>query len=142
MAMNLKALKCCVEIARQGSFTKAAHKLHIAQPALSMAVTRLEEELGVMLFNRAGRQITVTPEGQCFLSRVETAMLELDMARQELRDMAQLVSGEIKLGVPPMFGIKYVPELLSSFRHDVVADFDANDGNNQITHTCVNKSSY
>lgn len=114
--MNLKALKCCVEIARQGSFTKAAQTLHIAQPALSMAVTRLEEDLGVMLFNRAARQITVTAEGRCFLARVETALLELDMARQELADMAQLLSGEIRLGVPPMFGIKYVPELLSSFR--------------------------
>ncbi|MFS2159401.1 LysR family transcriptional regulator [Pseudomonas sp. Pseusp122] len=114
--MNLKALKCCVEIARQGSFTKAAQTLHIAQPALSMAVTRLEEELGVVLFNRAARQITVTAEGQCFLARVESALLELDMARQELHDMAHLQRGEIKLGVPPMFGIKYVPNLLGSFR--------------------------
>jgi DNA-binding transcriptional LysR family regulator len=118
MPMNLKALKCCVEIARQGSFTKAAQTLHIAQPALSMAVTRLEEELGVVLFNRAARQITVTAEGQCFLRRVETALLELDMARQELRDMSQLISGEIKLGVPPMFGIKYIPLLLGSFRQE------------------------
>lgn len=115
-AMNLKALKCCVEIARQGSFTKAAHTLHIAQPALSMAVTRLEEELGVVLFNRAARQITVTAEGQCFLARVESALLELDMARQELHDMSQLLSGEIKLGVPPMFGLKHIPDLLGSFR--------------------------
>jgi LysR family cyn operon transcriptional activator len=116
--VNLKALRCCVEIARQGSFTKAAHTLHIAQPALSMAVTRLEEELDVILFNRAPRQITVTAEGQCFLGRVELALLELDMARQELRDMAQLHSGEIKLGVPPMFGINYVPDLLSAFRRE------------------------
>lgn len=114
--MNLKALQCCVEIVRQGSFTKAAQTLHIAQPALSMAVTRLEEELGVVLFKRAPRQITVTAEGRCFLARVESALLELGMARQELNDMAQLLSGEIRLGVPPMFGIKYVPALLGGFR--------------------------
>jgi DNA-binding transcriptional LysR family regulator len=112
--MNLKALKCCVEVARQGSFTKAAQSLHIAQPALSMAVTRLEEELGVTLFNRAARQITVTAQGQSFLARVEVALLELDMARQELRDMAQLHSGEIRLGVPPMFGINYIPQVLNA----------------------------
>lgn len=116
--MNWKALKCCVEIARLGSFTKAAQSMHIAQPALSMAVTRLEEELGVVLFNRAPRQITVTAEGQCFLTRVKQGLLELEMARQELRDMAQLHSGEIKLGVPPMFGINYVPDLLSAFRDE------------------------
>ena len=67
--MNLKALEYCVEIARQGSFTKAAQALHVAQPALSMAVSRLEDELGVALFNRATRQISVTAEGELFLAR-------------------------------------------------------------------------
>lgn len=114
--MNLKALKCCVEIARLGSFTQAARAMHIAQPALSMAVTRLENELGVVLFNRAGRQVTVTAEGHAFLARVDRALLELDLARQELSDMADLQRGEIRLGVPPMFGINYMPELLSAFR--------------------------
>ncbi|SDG80098.1 DNA-binding transcriptional regulator, LysR family [Pseudomonas flavescens] len=115
-AVNLRALKCCVEIARLGSFTRAAEAMHIAQPALSMAVTRLEEELGVVLFNRAARQISVTAEGQVFLERVAKALLELDMAHQELGDMADLQRGEIRLGVPPMFGIHYMPELLSAFR--------------------------
>lgn len=114
--MNLKALKCCVEVARQGSFTKAAKTLHIAQPALSMSVGRMEEELGVTLFNRAGRKVTVTVEGQRFLARVEVALLELDMARQELRDMMQLQVGEIRVGLPPMFGLNYIPEVLTAFR--------------------------
>ena len=113
--MNLKALMCCVEVARQGSFTKAAQSLHIAQPALSMAVTRLEEELGVTLFNRAARKITVTAEGKSFLARVEVALLELDMARQELRDLSHLQRGEIRLGVPPMYGINYIPQVLNAF---------------------------
>lgn len=116
--MNLKALQCCVEVARQGSFTKAAQALHIAQPALSMAVSRLEEELGVTLFNRAARQISVTAEGQRFLARVEESLAMLDMARQELRDMTQLHSGEIHVGVPPMFGLNHIPDLLSAFRKD------------------------
>lgn len=115
--MNLKALKCCLEVARLSSFTSAAQALHIAQPALSMAVGRMEDELGVTLFNRAGRKVTVTAEGQRFLTRVEVALLELDMARQELRDMAHLHSGEIRLGVPPMFGLNYIPEVLCAFRN-------------------------
>lgn len=115
-SVNLKALQCCAEIVRQGSFTKAAQTLHIAQPALSMAVSRLEDELGVLLFNRASRTVTVTAEGGAFLKRVEAALLELEMARQELRDMTEVMSGEVRLGVPPMFGIRYVPALLSEFR--------------------------
>lgn len=114
--MNLKALRCCVEIARQGSFTKAAQNLHIAQPALSMAVTRLEEELGVALFNRTTRRVTVTAEGQQFLGRIAAALHEMDIARQELREMIDLQRGELRLGIPPMFGLHYVPELIKRFR--------------------------
>jgi LysR family cyn operon transcriptional activator len=114
--MNLKALAYCVEIARQGSFTKAAQALHVAQPALSMAVGRLEEELGVALFNRATRQISVTAEGQLFLTRAEACLEGLAGARRELQDLTQLHSGEIRVGVPPMYGIRHIPELLMQFR--------------------------
>ncbi|OIN45324.1 LysR family transcriptional regulator [Pseudomonas azotoformans] len=114
--MNLKALEYCVEIARQGSFTKAAQALHVAQPALSMAVSRLEDELGVALFNRATRQISVTAEGQLFLARAEACLQGLAGARRELQDLTQLHSGEIRVGVPPMYGIRHIPELLMQFR--------------------------
>lgn len=114
--MNLKALEYCVEIARQGSFTKAALALHVAQPALSMAVSRLENELGVALFNRATRQISVTAEGQLFLARAEASLQGLAGARRELQDLTQLHSGEIRIGVPPMYGIRHIPELLMQFR--------------------------
>lgn len=114
--MNLKALEYCVEIARQGSFTKAAQALHVAQPALSMAVSRLEDELGVALFNRATRQISVTAEGQLFPARAEACLQGLAGARRELQDLTQLHSGEIRVGVPPMYGIRHIPELLMQFR--------------------------
>lgn len=114
--MNLKALEYCVEIARQGSFTKAAQALHVAQPALSMAVSRLEDELGVALFNRATRQISVTAEGQVFLARAEACLQGLAGARRELQDLTQLHSGEIRVGVPPMYGIRHIPELLMQYR--------------------------
>lgn len=114
--MNLRALEYCVEIARQGSFTKAAQALHVAQPALSMAVSRLEDELGVALFNRATRQISVTAEGQLFLARAEACLEGLAGARRELQDLTQLHSGEIRVGVPPMYGIRHIPDLLMQFR--------------------------
>ncbi|WP_426136741.1 LysR family transcriptional regulator [Pseudomonas sp. PWP3-1b2] len=114
--MNLKALEYCVEIARQSSFTKAAQALHVAQPALSMAVSRLEDELGVVLFNRATRQISVTAEGQLFLARAEACLQGLAGARRELQDLTQLHSGEIRVGVPPMYGIRHIPQLLMQYR--------------------------
>lgn len=114
--MNLKALTYCVAVARLGSFTRAAQSLHVAQPALSMAVARLEEELGVQLFNRAARQVTVTAEGQLFLGKAQVSLLALDDARQALKDLTQLSSGEIRVGIPPMYGIRHIPELLAQFR--------------------------
>ncbi|OLF52928.1 LysR family transcriptional regulator [Pseudomonas chlororaphis] len=114
--MNLKALRYCVEVARESSFTKAAQNLHVAQPALSMAVSRLEDELGVVLFNRATRQVSLTAEGKLFLARVESCLLGLDGARRELNDLSQRQSGEIRVGVPPMYGIRHIPELLMQFR--------------------------
>lgn len=63
----------------------------------------------------------MTAEGKSFLARVEVALLELDMARQELRDLAQVHSGEIRLGVPPMFGINYIPQVLNAFGKSIQA---------------------
>ncbi len=111
--MNLKALKYAVEVARTGSFTQAAQRLHIAQSALSMAVARLETELGVPLFNRAGKRITLTAEGARFLGRVEHLLQGLNNARQELTDLEQLRTGEVRLGFAPMFGMG----LLQAFHH-------------------------
>lgn len=114
--MNLKALTYCVTVAQLGSFTKAAQALHVAQPALSMAVARLEEELGVQLFNRAGRQLTITAEGQLFVQRVEAGLVQLRGARQALKDLTALECGEIRVGIPPLYGIGHIPELLAQFR--------------------------
>ena len=131
--MNLKALRCCVEIVRQGSFTKAAQHLHIAQPAPSMAVTRLEEELGVSLFNRTTRKVVLTVEGEQFLPRIASALREMDVARQALRDMADLKRGEVRLGIPPMFGLHYVPGLMNAFLAFTMSSFSARGRNEVIT---------
>lgn len=113
--MNLKALKYAVEVARSGSFTLAAHRLHIAQSALSMAISRLEQELGTPLFNRTSRQVSVTAEGRRFLDRIEPALLGINTARQEMTDLGQLQVGEVRLGFPPMFGLGLLPEWLHAF---------------------------
>jgi len=113
--MNLKALKYAVEVARSGSFTLAAQRLFIAQSALSMAVSRLEKELGVPLFNRTSRQVSVTAEGRRFLDRVERALLDINIAKQEMTDLGQLQSGEVRIGFPPMFGLGALPDWLHAF---------------------------
>lgn len=68
--MDLRQLRFFVEIARQSNFTKAAEQLRVAQPAVSMAIKKLEEELDLVLFNRQEKRISLTAEGEIFLARL------------------------------------------------------------------------
>lgn len=116
--MNLKALKYAVEVARCGSFTLAAQRLHIAQSALSMAISRLEKELGVPLFNRTSKRCTATAEGKRFLQNVERSLQGLNSACQEMTDLGLLQVGEVRIGFPPMFGLGVLPDWLDAFHQE------------------------
>ncbi len=61
--MELRVLRYFLTVAKEQSFTKAAEQLHITQPTLSRQLAALEEELGTVLFNRGGRNVTLTDEG-------------------------------------------------------------------------------
>jgi DNA-binding transcriptional LysR family regulator len=99
-------------VARLEHMTKAAEQLQIAQPSLSKTIARLEEDLGVPLFDRNGRQIRLNPFGQAFLTRVERAFMELNEGRRELQDLAGLHEGTITLAVTIP---RILPDLLGSF---------------------------
>jgi DNA-binding transcriptional LysR family regulator len=113
--MDLRALRYCESIARLGSFTKAAQEVHVAQPAMSMAVAKLEEELGTKLFVRLPRGAVATPEGEVLVARALRIFDEIDSAKRELQDASDLATGRIRVGFPPMYGLHYLPQLLSGF---------------------------
>lgn len=95
--MELLQLKYFQKVALLEHMTKAANELHIAQPALSMMIARLEDDLGVPLFDRTGRQIRLNAYGAAFLRKVETALHSLEEGRREINDMAGLERGTVKL---------------------------------------------
>jgi LysR family cyn operon transcriptional activator len=113
--MDVRTLRYCQAIARLGSFTKAAAALHVAQPALSVAIKGLENELGVALFVRQARRVSVTAEGAMLLQRAERIFEEIDTARSELQDAVGLRIGEVRVGMPPMYGLEYFPKLIADF---------------------------
>ena len=114
--MELRNLRYFEAIARLGSITRAAEELHIAQPALSVAMKKLEEELGVMLFNRQqNRRVTLTAEGEILLKRAARLFQEVDSARREIEDATELRSGEVKIGVPPMYGLQFFLPVMDAF---------------------------
>lgn len=108
-------LRYCQAVARLGSFTKAADEIHIAQPAMSMAVAKLEDELGAKLFFRVPRGVTPTPEGELLLARAARIFAELDSARREIQDASDMSTGVVRVGFPPMYGLHYFPQLLMGF---------------------------
>ncbi len=113
--MDTRALRYSLAIARFGSFTRAAESLHVAQPALSVAIKKLEAELGVTLFVRKAHRVEPTVEGRILLARAERVFNEMDSAVSEIADAIELRTGVIRLGMPPMFGLQYFPDVIAQF---------------------------
>jgi DNA-binding transcriptional LysR family regulator len=93
--VDLLQLRYFQAVARHEHVSRAAEELRVAQPALSRSIARLEAELGVALFDRRGRRVTLNRFGAAFLARVAVALGELDQARSELHDAAGLAHGSV-----------------------------------------------
>ena len=93
--MDLLQLRYFQAVARHQHVSRAAAELHVAQPALSRAIARLEAEVGVPLFDRRGRRIRLNRFGAMFLARAGRALGELDQGQHELRDAAGLAQGTV-----------------------------------------------
>lgn len=95
--MELLQLQYFRKVAELEHMTKAAEELRIAQPALSKTISRLEEDLGVPLFDRKGRHIKLNAFGKAYLHKVETALKALDDGRKEVEDLAGMERGRVSL---------------------------------------------
>lgn len=113
--MDLRQLRFFVEIIRQSSFTRAAEKMHVAQPAVSMAIRKLEEELELTLINRQDRRVSPTAEGEVFLRHAERILENCAAAQSEMAEVRGLARGEVRIGIPPMMSSYYFPRLISEF---------------------------
>lgn len=97
--MELTQLRFFLEVAKTEHMTKSAEKLHIAQPSLTQAIHKLEEELGVPLFDHRGRNITLTEYGQFLAEKLTPLLAEIDRLPFELRRMAKTSSETIHISV-------------------------------------------
>ena len=114
--MDLRHLKVFVEIVRQGSFTRAAERLHIAQPAVSVTLRKLEEELDLTLLNRQEKHLTLTAEGETLLRHAERILADFNTAETEMAELRGLTRGEVRIGIPPMMSSYYFPLIIRNFR--------------------------
>lgn len=97
--MELRELDALLAIAEERHFTRAAARLHIAQPALSQQIRRLEADVGLRLVDRTTRRVALTDAGEALAARARRARAELDAARSELEDLRGLRAGRVVLGV-------------------------------------------
>ncbi len=101
--MQLHQLAYAVAVAEERSFTRAAERLHLAQPSLSRQVRLLEGELGVSLFNRGPGQapVTLTPDGATLLPFMRRVLADVEAPGAEARALAGMVRGRIAVGATP-----------------------------------------
>jgi LysR family transcriptional regulator, benzoate and cis,cis-muconate-responsive activator of ben and cat genes len=114
-ATTLQQLRCFVAVAEEGQITRAASRLHLAQPALSNAIDKLESHLGVKLLERHARGVRLTPGGEAFLGKARAALAAVADAEQVAQSAAGLDAGLLELGFigppPPM----KAPGMLAAF---------------------------
>ena len=102
--MTLQELRYVAAVAELKHFGRAAEACHVSQPALSAGVKRLEEELGVVLFERSRRGVLVTPEGKALVAQARRVLGETDRLRELARHHLEPMSGILRLGVIPTVG--------------------------------------
>ena len=132
--MEIHQLQYFVAVAEEASFTRAAARVHVAQPGVSAQVRRLEAELGQQLLDRSGRSVTLTEVGAAVLPFARTALDALDGARLAVDQLAGLVRGQVAVGMVSGCALTVVPELLADFhrRYPGVTIALAEDGSDRL----------
>ena len=113
--MDIGALQAFLAVAESGSFSHAADRVFLTQPAVSKRIAALEHELGTRLFDRIGRRIHLTETGRALLTRARTIIHELDDAKRSIANLAGRVSGELSMATSHHIGLHRLPPGLKAF---------------------------
>lgn len=126
--MDTQLLEAFVAVAETASFSVAAERIHLTQPAVSKRIALLEDQLGCRLFDRIARNIKLTDAGLALLPRARAIQREVADTRQLIRDLSGSVSGHLRIAISHHIGLHRLPPVLKAFaqsHRDVVlaADF-------------------
>ncbi|MDE5718319.1 MAG: LysR family transcriptional regulator [Lachnospiraceae bacterium] len=106
--MEIRVLRYFLEIAREGSMTRAAERLHVTQPTLSKQMKELEQELEKKLFRRGSTSVSLTEEGMLLRKRAEDLLAMADKIESEFRSLDKIAGGDIYIGCAESYLIKYL----------------------------------
>ena len=113
--MELRQLRYLVTVADEGSFTRAAQRLHVAQPGVSAQIKELEREIGEILLDRSGRTVRPTQAGAAVLPYARAALDAVEGARQAISELTGLIQGHVTVGTVTSVAAFDLPGLLASF---------------------------
>ncbi len=119
--MDTQNLRAFIAVARSESFSLAADHLHLTQPAISKRISLLEEQLAMRLFDRIGRQVSLTEAGRTLLPRATHILEEIEQATQAIRDLSSDIRGELHLVTSHHIGLHRLPAVLRAFNHSYPA---------------------
>ena len=120
--MNFSDLKTFVCVAEQHSFSLAAERLHLSQPAISKRVAALEGALDTRLFDRIGRSVQLTSAGSALLTHARKILIEVEDSRRAIHNLSGEISGKLSIGTSHHIGLHRLPAVLKQFgqRHPSV----------------------
>lgn len=113
--MQTANLTAFIAVAETGSFSRAAERLFLTQPAVSKRVSTLEEELAAKLFDRIGHQIFLTEAGRALLPRAQRILAELDNSLRQIRNLSGHVAGRLSIGTSHHIGLHRLPPVLREY---------------------------
>ncbi|OOE85766.1 LysR substrate-binding domain-containing protein [Salinivibrio sharmensis] len=116
MALSLPQLRVFLTTVQEGTITAAAKKLFLSKPAVSMALTELESQLGYPLFDRRGNRLHLNDQGAALIPKADELLTRSDEISAALKDDSQLI-GCLRLGGSDTVGNQLLPALISDFRH-------------------------
>lgn len=113
--MEIRVLRYFLTVVREESITKAADVLHITQPTLSRQLSQMEDDIGVKLFHRGTRKITLTNEGMLLRRRAEEILQLVDNTEKELVEQEEQIEGKITIGCGELASVQILSELIGDF---------------------------
>ncbi len=116
--MDLRQLRYFIAVAEELSFSRAAERLHVSQPPLSVHVKGLEEDLGIRLFDRSNRGVTLTAAGQVFYDEIRTVLRRLEQARLKAQNAGRGERGTLSIGFVSIADYGVLPPALKRFREE------------------------
>ncbi|MEC5404206.1 LysR family transcriptional regulator [Paraburkholderia sp. MPAMCS5] len=119
MDLNLRDIRAFIAVAQTGSFTQAAARLHLSQPALTVQIRRLEETLGLRLFDRNSRNVALTPTGRDLLPLLQKSLHDMEQVLIDARALGGGASGTVRIACLPTFAASSLPELVQQLKKAV-----------------------